>query len=61
VSSFSLEQLNIDNPSHFGGFLCGGLLGALVHHRWEGKWDGVDGYFLDMEKVGSNSLSVVLR
>jgi rhomboid protease GluP len=32
---------NIDNPSHFGGFLCGGLLGALVHHRWEGKWDGV--------------------
>lgn len=32
---------NIDNPSHFGGFVCGGLLGALVHHRWEGKWDGI--------------------
>lgn len=30
---------NIDNPSHFGGFICGGILGSVVGHRWEKKWD----------------------
>ena len=30
---------NIDNPSHFGGFICGGIVGAVVGHRWEKSWD----------------------
>ena len=32
---------NIDNPSHFGGFICGCLLGAIVGHRWEKMWDRI--------------------
>lgn len=30
---------NIDNPSHFGGFICGCMLGAIAGHRWERMWD----------------------
>ena len=30
---------NIDNPSHFGGFICGCMLGAIVGHRWDKKSD----------------------
>ena len=32
---------NIDNPSHFGGFICGCILGAIVGHRWETVWDRI--------------------
>lgn len=32
---------NIDNPSHFGGFICGCMLGAIVGHRWEKMWDRI--------------------
>lgn len=30
---------NIDNPSHFGGFICGCALGSVVEHQWKKKWD----------------------
>lgn len=32
---------NIDNPSHFGGFICGCMLGAIVGHRWEKSSDRI--------------------
>ena len=30
---------NIDNPSHIGGFVCGGLLGTMISHQWERGWE----------------------